>query len=153
MSIPVKDISFTQIGASIGKKMNPLLKVEINHKGLDILVPQGTPVYAPADGIVRGVVNSHKGEGNTVRIEHTGGYVTRYLHLSSIKVQEGQTVAKGSKIGETGMSGAAFAPHLHYEVLQDGKVLNPINFFFADVDADEYSNMLFMSINTRQSMD
>ena len=153
MSMPVKNISFTQIGASVGKKMNPLLKAEVNHRGLDIIVPQGTPVYVPAAGTVTRVVNSYKGEGKTVTVEHAGGYVTRYLHLSDIKVVQGQRVAKGAKIGETGMSGAAFAPHLHYEVLQDGKVLNPINFFFADVDADEYSNMLFMSINTRQSMD
>lgn len=153
MSMPVKGISYTQIGASVGRKINPLIKAEVQHHGLDIIVPQGTPVYATGDGVVSKVVNSFKGDGKCVTISHEGGYTTRYLHLSDIKVKEGQKLAKGQQIGASGMSGNAFAPHLHYEVKKDGEERNPINYFFADVDADEYSNMLFMSINTRQSMD
>lgn len=153
MAMPVKDISYTQIGASVGRKINPLIKAEVYHRGLDIIVPQGTPVYATGDGTVVKVSNSFKGEGKFVALEHEGGYVTRYLHLSDIKVREGQKLKKGQQLGFSGMSGNAFAPHLHYEVLLNGELRNPIQYFFADVDHDEYSNMLFMSINTRQSMD
>ncbi len=153
MAIPTQDLSYPQIGAATGKRLNPFYKADVPHRGLDIIVPQGSPVYAPAAGTVVSVVRSSKGDGNSIEIEHAGGYTTRYLHLTDILVNQGQTVAKGRKIGTVGMSGNAFAPHLHYEVLHFGEVQNPVNHLFGSVDPDDYANMLYMSINTRQSMD
>ena len=153
MSIPVKDVSYPQIGASTGLRMNPFYKTEVAHHGLDIIVPQGSPVYAPADGVVENVVRSSKGEGNTITLYHAGGYMTRYLHLDEIFVEKGQRVKRGKKMATVGMSGGAYAPHLHYEVKVKGGYRNPVNYLFGSVAPDEYANYLYMSINTWQSMD
>ena len=127
--------------------------MDVAHDGIDFLVPTGTTVKATADGTVTSVQKSGKGAGNCVTIRHAGGYETRYLHLSQVKVSAGQSVRKGKAIGTSGMSGNAFAPHLHYEVILDGKAMDPVNYLFASVSPEEYSNMLYMSVNTRQSMD
>lgn len=153
MSLPVKDILYPQIGATVGSRHNPMLNADIRHNGLDFIVPRGTPVYAPADGMVEKTRTSGKGDGNTVLLEHEGGWQTRYCHLSEIKVRDGQKVRKGQLIGVSGMSGDAFAPHLHYEVLHYGRPVNPVNCIFASVTPEEYSNMLYMSIYTKESMD
>jgi len=153
MTIPVEKISYPQIGAGQGKKLSPFLKAYVQHSGVDFIAPQGDPVFASAGGVVADVVKSKKGQGNTVVIEHSGGYQTRYCHLLEIVVRRGQVVERGRKIGTVGMSGAAFAPHLHYEVLKDGINMNPMNYIFASLPPYEYANMLYMSINTEQSMD
>jgi len=153
MTLPVEDISYPQVGASVGQKLNPILMVDVNHRGLDFIVPRDTRVLAPADGTVEKVVRSSKGDGNTVLLSHSGGYQTRYCHLGEIYVKEGQAVRKGREIGATGMSGDAFAPHLHYEVLRYGFPADPVNYIFASVSPKEYSNMLYMAVSTRQSMD
>ncbi len=153
MSLPVKDVSSPQIGASIGSRLNPYYKTEVSHHGLDVIVPQGSAVYAPAEGTVERVVRSSKGDGNTLEIRHTGGYVTRYLHLAEIFVSAGQKVRRGGRIATVGMSGNAYAPHLHYEVLRDSRLCDPVNYLFGSVSPSEYANYLYMSINTRQSMD
>lgn len=153
MSLPLKDLSYPQVGASRGNKMNPFYKAYVPHNGIDLIASQGAPVYAAADGEVVGVEHSTKGQGNVVRMEHVGGYETVYAHLSEIAVSKGQKIRKGTRIGSVGMSGAAFAPHLHYEVRRDSLVLNPVGYIFGSVNPDEYANMYFMSINTIQSMD
>ena len=153
MSMPVKDVSYPQIGASIGDRLNPFYKTEVSHHGLDIIVPQGSPVYAPAEGTVEEVARTSKGDGNTLVIRHSGGYSTRYLHLGEINVSKGQRVRRGAKIATVGMSGNAYAPHLHYEVLLDGAFRDPVNYLFGSIAPEAYPNFLYMSINTRQSMD
>ena len=153
MNIPVKDVSYPQIGASTGDRLNPFYKTEVMHHGLDIIVPQGSAVYAPADGTVEEVLRSSKGDGNTLVVRHAGGYSTRYLHLGEINVANGQKVKRGAKLATVGMSGNAYAPHLHYEVLSDGVFRDPVNYLFGSVAPEDYPNFLFMSINTRQSMD
>lgn len=153
MFLPLKDISFTQLGASVGLKTNPVLKARVPHKGLDIIVPSGTPVYSAADGTVTDVVKSNKRLGNTITISHSGGYVTKYSHLSSMSVKRGQRVKAQQKIGTVGMSGSSYAPHLHYEVSYLGQTVDPVNYIFASVSADEYANMFYIAANTEQSMD
>ncbi len=153
LRIPLKNISFTQIGASIGSRTNPVLKARVPHNGLDIIVPSGTVVYAAADGKVRSVEKSNKGQGNVITITHADGYVTRYAHLATMTVKTGSLVKAGAKIGTVGMSGSSFAPHLHYEVIKDGKYLDPVNFFFASVDFREYANMFYIASCTEQSLD
>lgn len=151
--MPVADLSYVQVGASIGEKMNPFLKVTARHDGLDIIASQGAAVYASAAGRVSLVRRSFKGEGNVVEITHDGGYVTRYCHLGDISVHLGQSVKAGTKIAEVGSSGNSLVPHLHYEVLRDGVLLDPVHHFFASVTPYEYTNMLYMSVNTGQSLD
>ena len=153
LTLPLEGMSYVQTGASVGVKHNPLYKVDIQHNGIDLVAPQGSVVRAAADGVIRNVIHSNKGLGNIVEIDHRNGYVTRYALLGDISVPQGRTVKRGQKIGTVGISSTTFAPHLHYEVLQDGKVLDPVHFLFASVDPDEYAKMLYMSVSTRQSMD
>ena len=153
LTLPLDGMSYVQTGASVGLKHNPLYKVDIRHEGIDLVAPQGSAVRAAADGVVRDVIRSNKGLGNIVVIDHRNGYRTRYALLGDISVSQGRTVKRGQKIGTVGISATAFAPHLHYEVLQGGKVLDPVHFLFASVTPDEYAKMLYMSVSTRQSMD
>lgn len=153
MVLPVENISYPQIGASTGARLNPILKANVRHNGLDLIVPSGTEVFATADGVVEKVVKSRKGQGNTVLLTHSGGYQSYYCHLGEVLVKQGESVGKGSVIGASAMSGDAFAPHLHYELLLNGRPMDPVNYFFASVSPMEYSNMLYMSKYTLQSMD
>ena len=152
MTLPIRDITYPQIGASAGRKINPFYKAYVYHEGLDMIVTRGTPVLATGDGVVTSAA-SDRATGNTVRIAHAGGYETVYAHLESMNVSAGQRVRAGQRIGNVGMSGQAFAPHLHYEVRREGKVMDPVGYFFASVTPAEYANMLYMSVNTQQSMD
>lgn len=153
MRLPIDGISFTQIGASVGYRTNPVLKARVSHSGLDIIVSTGTDVKCAGEGRVSGVEKKSGGFGNVVTVTHPGGYVTRYAHLSTVSVKNGQLVRMGQKIGAVGMSGKSFAPHLHYEVLFNGHVMDPVNYIFASVDPVEYANMFYMAANTEQSMD
>ncbi len=153
MSNPIENYSFAQTGASIGEKMNPFYKVPLRHDGLDMIAPAGEPVYASADGVVKNVIRSKKGLGNVVEIQHKGGYISRYAHLADIEVRKGRSLKKGSRIGYVGISGNSFAPHLHYEVIRDTLVMDPVNYMFASVTPQEYMNMMVMAVTTGQSMD
>jgi murein DD-endopeptidase MepM/ murein hydrolase activator NlpD len=94
------------------------------HQGVDIIVPKGTPVVATADGTVS-FAGSESGYGYLVRITHADGLETWYAHLDSFDVDEGDPVSRGQEIGEVGQTGRATAPHLHYEVHQDGVPVDP----------------------------
>lgn len=153
MSLPIKDLSLAQIGASSGEKINPFFKVPLPHQGIDFIVLQGTDIFAAASGTVTAVSTDRKGLGNYVEIEHQGGYRTRYVHLSEISVKPGQAVSRGDRIGASGISGNSFAPHLHYEVIRDSLSLEPTAFFFADLSPTAYSNLLYMAERTGQSLD
>ena len=153
MTNPLNDFSFAQTGASVGDKINPFYKVSMVHNGLDLIAPSGEPVHAAADGVVKEVIKSRKGLGNVVVIDHQNGYFTRYAHLSDVEAVRGRKVKRGARIGHVGVSGNSFAPHLHYEVLRDTVVLDPVNHMFASVTPEEYINMMILSVATGQSMD
>ena len=153
MLVPVPDLKFAQVGASVGKKMDPFYKVLTMHNGIDLIAGQGTPVIATADGVVLEVKRSGKGSGNIVEIGHDGGYRTLYAHLQDIVVRKGEHVKAGRKIANVGMSGNSFAPHLHYEVHRDSLVLDPVNFFFASFSPEDYMKAAYMAATTGQSLD
>ena len=153
MSLPLDTLSFAQVGASVGQKVNPFYKVETAHTGLDLIAPQGDPVLAVADGTVTDIETSRNGKGNVVEITHAGGYVTRYAHLADIKVSRGQHVKCGKRIASVGISGNSFAPHLHFELLKDGEMLDPVAYLFAGVSPDRYAGMQMMASRTGQSLD
>lgn len=150
---PLGDFSVAQTGASVGDRINPFYKVKMHHNGLDLIAQSGEPVYAAADGVVKEVIRSRKGLGNVVVIDHGNGYRTRYAHLADVEAVRGRRVRRGTRLGYVGVSGNSFAPHLHYEVLRDTLVLDPVNHFFASVTPDEYVNMMIMAASTGQSMD
>lgn len=153
MELPLRSLSYTQTGAGIGPKINPFYTTTAQHNGVDFIVAQGTDILAPAPGIVKSVTQSRKGDGNTVVLSHKGGYTTRYAHLSDIFVVQGQSVRKGARIATAGMTGNAYAPHLHYEVWRDSTLLDPLNYIFASVSPEDYTNMVYMARHTKQSMD
>jgi len=152
LSHPLPDISYVQTGASVGLKHNAIYKVEMRHDGIDFIAPQGTPVYAAADGVVTQVVQSRRGMGNTVTIDHGNGYVTRYCLLGDLTAKKGK-IRRGQQVGTVGITTLMPAPHLHYEVLHQGVVQDPVNYLFASVSPEEYAKMLFLSVSTVQSLD
>jgi len=113
-----------KIYSGFGMRMHPVQKVKRFHGGIDIRAAIGTPIVAPSDGTV---INAgyHKKKGNWIEIQHDDIYFTRYYHLSKIDVAVDQKITKGSKIGEVGSSGLSLSPHLHYEVIKDGKKVDP----------------------------
>ena len=105
-------------------RMHPILHYPRPHKGIDITAPKGTPIQAPAGGVVRST-GWRSGFGNTVTINHGYGVVTKYGHASKILVKSGQRVKRGDRIALVGKTGLATAPHLHYEVHVNGRAVNP----------------------------
>lgn len=153
LGLPLKGMSYVQTGASVGPRHNPLYKVDMNHGGIDLVAPQGSPVFASADGVVRSVTRSNKGLGNVVEVDHRNGYRTRYALLGEISVSQGRSVKRGQKIGTVGISSTTFAPHLHYEVLRGDEVQDPVHYLFSSVSPEEYARMLYLAVSTRQSLD
>lgn len=151
--VPIEYVSNSQTGASIGKKIHPFYKTTNQHNGLDLLAGIGTSVYSTANGVVVESVKSEKGNGNYIIISHGGNYRTVYSHLSDILVRNGQVVRRGSVIGRVGNSGLSFAPHLHYEVIFKGQNMEPINYFFAELNPQQIKDMLIIAINSGQSLD
>lgn len=151
--VPIKDFSISQTGASVGQKINPFYKTVVSHTGIDLLGASGADILASASGKVESVSRKGKKEGNTVVINHGNGYVTKYMQMGDILVRQGQNIEKGNVIGRIGMSGMSFAPHLHYEVSYNGKILEPINYFFSELTPNMYREMVSISSNTGQSLD
>lgn len=151
--LPLRDFSIGQTGASVGKKINPFYKTVVEHNGMDLLGALGTEVLATADGIVVESVRSKRGSGNSVVIDHKNGYSTTYSHLGDVLVRKGRIVSKGEVIGRVGLSGMSFAPHLHYAVHFNGKVMDPRNYFFADITPEQFREIIAISSNTGQSLD
>lgn len=122
---------YKRITSNFGERYNPLKKQKDFHKGIDFAAEIGTPVQSTAAGTVISVQEKFSGYGYKIEIEHSEGFVTRYAHLSQIKVTEGELVTLGQVIGLSGNTGFSTAPHLHYEVIKDGKPVDPLNYFAA----------------------
>ena len=126
---PVKKVEGVKISSGFGMMIDPFSKKERMHNGVDIKAPEGTPIYATADGITRKVELSNKERGKYIIIDHEGGYSTLFSHLSGYNIKEGQEVKQGDVIGFVGNTGRSTAPHLHYEVKKDGEYVNPADYF------------------------
>ena len=117
------------LNSSFGYRQDPIDDIRRFHQGQDITVPTGTPIFAPADGVVKRAYYIG-GFGNHIKLKHSSGYSTTYAHLSKIFVRHGQKIKRGDIIGETGNTGRSTAPHLHYEVHYRGTPKNPLDYFF-----------------------
>lgn len=151
--IPLRNFTIQQTGATVGMRISPFFKTLQEHSGIDLLAPYGTEVVAAASGRVVDVISQSKGLGNRVVIDHGNGLRTVYAHLSETKVAINQTVEQGRVIGRVGSSGAAFAAALHYEVLRDGRAMDPVNYFFADLSPALFHEMTSLALTTGQSLD
>ena len=118
---------YSRISSSFGMRYHPLLKRRIFHKGCDIPMPVGTPVYPSKSGTVT-FAGWKEGYGNTVEVRHKDGSLTRYGHLSKIAVAVGETVQKStSMLGRVGSTGLSTGPHLHFEIITpSGQSVNPM---------------------------
>ncbi|MCO5725957.1 M23 family metallopeptidase [Robiginitalea marina] len=150
---PVNNEEMTRMASGYGWRSDPFTKARKMHWGMDFTAPRGTPVYASGDGEVSRADNRASGYGKHVRIEHGYGYMTLYAHLSRYNVKVGQQVKRGDLIGFVGSTGRSEAPHLHYEVWKDGSRINPINFYYGSLTAEEFENMLRYANQENQSLD
>jgi murein DD-endopeptidase MepM/ murein hydrolase activator NlpD len=116
--------------SSYGMRRHPILGYARMHAGIDFGAPWGTPIYAVSDGVVA-FAGRHGGHGNYVRLNHGGGLGTGYAHMSRIAVSPGSQVRTGQVIGYVGSTGMSTGPHLHYELYQNGRTVNPLSVRFA----------------------
>lgn len=112
-------------------RLHPIFHEARPHPGIDVSAPKGTPILAAAGGTVIAVGTSN-GYGKIVTIDHGYGLVTRYAHISKALVRVGQRVQRGDEIALVGNTGIATAPHLHYEVIVNGKQQDPLKFVFPE---------------------
>ncbi|MDN5205553.1 M23 family metallopeptidase [Fulvivirgaceae bacterium BMA10] len=127
--VPVEKDKITRLSSGFGQRIHPITNKKQFHRGVDIAAPKGAEVYATAKGEVISVKTDLGGYGKHIKIRHGKQYVTHYAQLSDFKVKTGDLVVKGQLIGHVGSSGASTAPHLHYEIIKDGKHVDPENYF------------------------
>jgi murein DD-endopeptidase MepM/ murein hydrolase activator NlpD len=138
---PVSNKELNRIASGFGMMIHPIYGIAKMHYGLDFTAPQGTPIYATGDGVIS-TAGYGTGTGNHVVINHGYGYETEYMHMVRIKVRGGQRVKRGEVIGWVGNTGASTGPHCHYEVHINGSAVDPVYFFFNDLNAEQYDRVL-----------
>ncbi len=138
---PVSNKQLTRIASGFGMRIHPIYGIAKMHNGLDFTAPQGTPIYATGDGQVT-TAGVGGGTGNHVIINHGYGYETEYMHMVRIKAKPGQRVKRGEVIGWVGSTGASTGPHCHYEVHVNGNPVDPVYFFYNDLNAEEFDRLL-----------
>ena len=150
---PIKKDDLKRMASGYGWRIDPFTKKRRRHKGMDFSANRGTPIYATGDGIVRRADNRSSGYGEHIRIDHGFGYVSLYAHLNKYNVRRGQKVKRGEIIGFVGSTGRSVAPHLHYEILKDGKKINPLNFYYGDLSSAEFDAIVNQASQENQSLD
>ncbi len=138
---PVSNKELTRIASGFGMRIHPIYGIAKMHSGLDFAAPQGTPIYATGDGVVT-ASGMGNGTGNHVVINHGYGYETEYMHMVRTKAVVGQRVKRGEVIGWVGSTGASTGPHCHYEVHINGTPVDPVYFFYNDLNAEQYDRLL-----------
>ena len=149
---PVSNKELIRLASGFGYRIHPVYKVKKLHTGIDFSAPIGTPIYATADGKVSLVKVRFSGYGKLVEIDHGFGFKTRYAHMHEFAVKEGQKVKRGQVIGYVGNTGLSTAPHLHYEVIKGNSKINPVHYFFNDLNPDEYEKVIELSSIENQSL-
>ena len=149
---PVANKDLKRMASGYGYRIHPIYQTRIFHEGMDFSCDIGTPVYATADGVIK-KARWESGYGYLITIDHGYGYETRYAHLKSFNVKAGQKVVRGEVIALSGNSGRSSGPHVHYEVLQKGRPVNPANYYFMDLDAEQYDEMIRMAENHGKVLD
>ncbi len=122
-----KPVMAGYISSYFGERMDPFNGEEAFHKGLDFASESGTDVLAVAQGVVTWA-GPREGYGVLVEVNHGNGYVTRYAHNSRALVAQGDTVERGQMIAVVGSTGRSTGPHVHFEVLRDGRQIDPMAF-------------------------
>ena len=143
---PISNKDLRQTASGYGTRVDPIYGTLKFHAGMDFSAHPGTDVYATGDGtVVR--VGWESGLGNTIIIDHGFGYRTVYAHLRDFHTKVGKRVVRGEVIGGVGSTGKSTGPHLHYEVHVKGQIVNPVNYYFMDLSADDYDRMIRIAAN------
>jgi murein DD-endopeptidase MepM/ murein hydrolase activator NlpD len=150
---PVSNKDLSRLASGFGYRIDPIYKTVKLHAGLDFAAPQGTPIYATADGRVTTAGNTNNGYGNHVVINHGYGYETLYGHMVKVKVHAGELIKRGEVIGWVGSTGKSTGPHCHYEVHKNGQKIDPIYFFYNDLTPEQFDLMLKKAASSNQSFD
>lgn len=150
---PIRNEDMTRMASGYGYRSDPFTKAKKFHYGMDFSAPRGTPVYATGKGKVIRADNKSSGYGNHIIIDHGFGYKSLYGHLYKYNVKVGQKINRGDVIGFVGSTGRSSGPHVHYEVFKDEERVNPMNFYYGSLSAEEYAEMLKQSQQENQSMD
>ncbi len=150
---PVANENLRRMASGYGWRLDPFTKAPKMHFGMDFSAEIGTPIYATGNGEVIRADSKSSGFGNHIRIDHGYGYITIYAHLNDYNVSVGQKVKRGDLIGFVGNSGRSRGPHLHYEVHLNGERLNPVNFYYGELSAEEFNTIIEMASQSNQSFD
>ena len=150
---PVSNKDLSRVASGFGYRIDPVYKVRKFHAGLDFTAPQGTPIYATADGTVKMAGFDNSGFGNHVIINHGYGYETLYGHMVRVKSRNGNKVKRGDVIGYVGSTGKSTGPHCHYEVHRNGVPVDPVYYFYNDVDPAQFERLQKLAASANQSFD
>jgi len=150
---PVSNKDLNRIASGFGYRIDPVYKTVKMHAGLDFAAPQGTPIYATANGTIIVSGNKGNGYGNHVVINHGYGYETLYGHMVKVKLSPGQKVSRGEVIGWVGSTGKSTGPHCHYEVHKNGNKIDPVYFFYNDLSPEQFDRLLKQAASSNQSFD
>lgn len=150
---PVINQQLTLLTASYGMRIHPFYKSLAAHQGVDYTVSEGSRVFATADGRIKEIITKRTSSGNTVVIDHGNGYETAYSHLGKIYARRGDRVRRGDIIAQSGNTGLSLAPHLHYEIRHNGMRVDPIHYFFMELDYEEYQKIVKIAQTGMQSFD
>jgi murein DD-endopeptidase MepM/ murein hydrolase activator NlpD len=149
---PVANKQLLALASGFGMRFHPIYKVKKMHTGIDFAAAIGTPIYATADGLVSEVEVNFSGYGKVLMLDHGFGYKTRYAHMHGFAVYKGQKVKRGELIGYVGNTGLSTSPHLHYEVFINGTHVDPIHYFFNDLNPAEYEKLIELASVENQSL-
>lgn len=150
---PVSNTDLKRLASGFGYRIDPIYKTPRFHSGLDFAAPQGTPIYATANGVIKIAGNSGNGYGNYVVINHGYGYETLYGHMFKVKAKPGQKVKRGEIIGYVGNTGKSTGPHCHYEVHKNGQRIDPVYFFYNDLTPEQFNRIIKLAAASNQSFD
>jgi murein DD-endopeptidase MepM/ murein hydrolase activator NlpD len=150
---PVSNKDLRRLASGFGYRIDPVYKTTKFHAGLDFAAPQGTPIYATANGTVEVAGNTGNGYGNHVVINHGYGYGTLYGHMFKVKARVGEKVKRGEVIGYVGSTGKSTGPHCHYEVRRNGVPVDPVYYFYNDITPEQYDRLLKLAASPNQSFD
>lgn len=150
---PVSNKELKRVASGYGYRIDPVYKTVRFHAGLDFTAPQGTPIYATANGTIKTAGNLGNGYGNHVIINHGYGYETLYGHMVRVKSRAGEKIKRGEIIGWVGSTGKSTGPHCHYEVHKNGRPIDPVYFFYNDLTPEQFDQILKMAAATNQSFD
>jgi hypothetical protein len=149
---PIANKQLVALASGYGMRIHPVYKVKKMHTGIDFTAPIGTPIYATADGVIEEVSVKFSGYGKMIVIDHGFGYQSRYAHMHEFAIRQGQKVKRGDLIGYVGNTGLSTAPHLHYEVLLNGVMINPVHYFYNDLSPAEYEKVIELASIENQSL-